>query len=224
MTIFNCYIFCFRFQLELALQQLLNKSEKTDFEELLFWGRISGAKADYYIALGIIYKDRYEFPQKRFYWCSQANGMVFEAFPALNDQHKDEYDALSGQLFKGEPMFVHKSVEVPIDQAEVDRKAAEKKAREEDELASTVEEEEEIVKINLKEIDRLHYHVLAIENDCHIIPQGSMKLTPAHEVERNEAFQGLTKETAFDLNNYSHFRNVQDKVKKDNLEADDAIF
>ena len=51
-----------------------------------------------------------------------------------------------------------------------------------------------------------------------------MKLTPAHEVERNEAFQGLTKETAFDLNNYSHFRNVQDKVKKDNLEADDAIF
>ena len=81
-----------RFQLELALQQLLNKAEKTDFEELLFWGRISGIKADYYIALGIIYKDRYEFPQKRFYWCSPANGMVFEAFPAVNDQHREDYD------------------------------------------------------------------------------------------------------------------------------------
>lgn len=181
-----------RFQLELALQQLLNKSSSSDFEELLFWGRVSGVKADYYIALGIIYKDRYEFPQKRFFWCSQANGMCFEAFPALNDQHREEYDKMAMQLFKGEPNFVHKSVEVPIDPAEVARKEAERKEREENELASTVEEEEEIVKINLKEVDRLHYHVLAIENDCHIIPQGSMKLTPAHEVGRNEAFHGLT--------------------------------
>ena len=59
---------------------------------------------------------------------------------------------------------------VPIDPEVVAKKEAEKKAREEDELASTVEEEEEIIKINLKEIDRVHYHVLAIENDCHIIP------------------------------------------------------
>ena len=51
-----------RFQLELALQQLLNACGPNDFEELLFWGRVSGAKADYYIALGIIYKERYEFP------------------------------------------------------------------------------------------------------------------------------------------------------------------
>lgn len=67
-------------------------------------------------------------------------------------------------------MFVHKSVEVPIDPAVVAQKEADRKAREEDELASTIEEEEEVVKINLKEIDRVHYHVLAIENDCHIIP------------------------------------------------------
>lgn len=77
---------------------------------------------------------------------------------------------MAGQLFKGEPMFVHKSVEVPIDPAVVAQKEADRKAREEDELASTIEEEEEVVKINLKEIDRVHYHVLAIENDCHIIP------------------------------------------------------
>ena len=131
---------------------------------------------------------------------------------------------MAGQLFKGEPMFVHKSVEVPVDPEVVAKKEAERKAREEDELASTVEEEEEVVKINLKEIDRVHYHVRAIENDCHIIPQGSMKLTPAHEVERNEAFQGLAANEAYNIKYYSHFRNVQDKVKKDNLEADDAIF
>jgi len=120
--------------------------------------------------MGIIYKDRYEFPQKRFYWCSAANGMTFEQFPAVNDQHREDYDKMAGQLFKGEPLLVHKSVEVPIDPEVVAKKEAEKKAREEDELASTVEEEEEIIKINLKEIDRVHYHVLAIENDCHIIP------------------------------------------------------
>ena len=43
---------------------------------------------------------------------------------------------------------------------------------EEDPLASSVEDDPlaNFVKINLKEIDRLLYTVLAIENDCHIIP------------------------------------------------------
>ena len=131
---------------------------------------------------------------------------------------------MAGELFKGEPMFVHKKVEVPVDPEAEAKKKAEKEAREQDELASTVEEVVEIEKVNLKEIDRLHYHVLAIENDCHIIPNGSMKLTSAHEVERNEAFQGLPANECFDLKFYSHFRNVQDKAKRDQLEADDAIF
>jgi len=50
--------------------------------------------------------------------------------------------------------------------------------------------------------------VRAIENDCHVVPQGSFKLTTAHEVARNEAFRGLKAEEAFKLNYYSHFRNV----------------
>ena len=103
-----------------------------------------------------------------------------------------------------------------------------KKAREEarDPLASTEEEDPKalIIPVNCKEIDRLNYHVRAIENDCHIIPHGSMKLTPAHEVERNEAFTGLSPKECFNLDFYSHFRNVQDQTKRENLEADDAIF
>jgi len=51
-----------------------------------------------------------------------------------------------------------------------------------------------------------------------------MKLTPAHEVERNEAFTGLPPKECFNLDFYSHFRNVQDQTKRENLEADDAIF
>jgi radial spoke head protein 9 len=65
----------------------------------LFWGRITGVKADYYVAMGVCYKDRYEFPEKKFYWCSQANGMTFQAFPELNIQHVLHYDALSSQIF-----------------------------------------------------------------------------------------------------------------------------
>jgi radial spoke head protein 9 len=97
---------------------------------------------------------------------------------------------------------------------------------ERDPLESTEEEDPEnlIVKINLKEIDRLHYHVRAIETECHIVPQGSMKLNHKHEVQRNEGFHGLCNEECFSLKCYSHFRNVQNATKKAELEADDAIF
>jgi radial spoke head protein 9 len=106
-----------RFQIDLALQQLLNNSAATDFEELLFWGRISAAKCDYYIALGLQYSDRYEFPEKKFYWCNAANGMVFTPFPALNSQHASsdktpsEYNLRANDPFTGEPMKVLKAVE-----------------------------------------------------------------------------------------------------------------
>lgn len=85
------------------------------------------------------------------------------------------------------------------------------KARQEkDPLESTEEEDPEakIERFDLKEIDRLLYHIRAIENDCNIIPQGAMKLTPEHEVARNEAFLGLTIGELGNLHNYSHFRNV----------------
>lgn len=211
----------YRFQIEMALNQLLNTANASDFDELLFWGKVSGVKADYYVAMGVCYNDRFEFPEKKFYWCSSANNMCFEAFPLLNDQHRDRYDAFATQLFTGEPMKVLHKVE-PDEGAEV--AAVEKKVQ--GELSSTEEVDPEslIVRINLKEIDRLHYHVRAIENDCHIIPHGAMKLTLAHEVQRNEAFRGLQSNECFDLNCYSHFRNVQDPMKKENLEADDAIF
>lgn len=82
----------------------------------------------------------------------------------------------------------------------------------------------EVVKINLKEIDRLLYTVLAIENDCHILPQGAMRLTESHEVSRNAAFKGLNEKEFCNLKCYSHFRNVQSKVKAQALLQDDAVF
>ena len=110
--------------------------------------------------------------------------MKFEQFPALNKQHEAKYEALSRNVFKGEPYFIHEQVEVEVNQEELAKKEAAKAAKIVDPLASTEEEEGEggIVGVNLKEIDRLHYHVRAIETDCHIVPMGAMKLNASHEV------------------------------------------
>ena len=155
---------------------------------------------------------------------------MFAPFPAKNDQHEEVYDQLTG-MFDGAPTNILVKVEddVPEEQFGEEQPAAaeeEKKAEEDDPLASSVEDDPlaNFVKINLKEIDRLLYTVMAIENDCHIIPQGAMRLTENHEVARNCAFKGLSEAQCFDLANYSHFRNVQSKVKQQALLHDDAVF
>ena len=63
--------------------------------------------------------------------------------------------------------------------------------------------------IEIIELDRLVYVVFAIENDCAVCPVGAFKLTPQHQVRRNEAFKGLEGEEYLQASNYQHFRNVQ---------------
>jgi len=104
----------------------LNSSKQSDFDELLFWGRIDGVKSDYYVAVGICYNDRYEFPEKKFYWCNQANNMTFEAFPPLHDLHKAHNEKIAANLFQGEPTLVHTKLVDPEEEA---KKAAEKAAK-----------------------------------------------------------------------------------------------
>jgi len=37
-------------------------------EEVLFWGKVEGEKADYFVAVGNHFSGKYEFPDKSFYW------------------------------------------------------------------------------------------------------------------------------------------------------------
>lgn len=90
-----------RFQLENGIQDLLNCSSKADFEELMFWGRIEGLKMDYYLCLGVTYTDKYEFPEKRFYWASSSD-YKFKPFGAINDQHFEKFETIKG-MFLGDP-------------------------------------------------------------------------------------------------------------------------
>ena len=80
----------------------------------------------------------------------------------------------------GEPTKILKA-KVVNEEMEKKRKAKleEKDSKvERDPLESTEEEDEDLMveKMDLLEIDRLHCHVRAIEHECHIVPQGSMKL------------------------------------------------
>lgn len=55
-------------------------------------------------------------------------------------------------------------------------------------------------------------------------PVGAFKMTPEHQVRRNEAFCGLSSEDALRLDSYLHFRNVQDPQKKKALDEPAAPF
>ena len=89
---------------------------------------------------------------------------------------------------------MHKKVEAEKAEGEEAEHENAKQEKEVDPLASSEEEDEaaKIVPVNLKEIDRVHYIVRAIENDCQVVPSGAFKLTTSHEVARNEAFKGLS--------------------------------
>ena len=87
-----------KMQLEMALHNL---HADLSHDELLFWGKITGIKSDYYIALGITYQGQFEFPLKRFYWCLSGE-FSFREMPDLNDQHKEFIDRETS-FFIGEP-------------------------------------------------------------------------------------------------------------------------
>jgi radial spoke head protein 9 len=124
---------------------------------------------------------------------------VFEAFPEMNHQHKAFVDACT-DYFTGKPdkilVNVEKKAEVPeggeetppVDPpAEEVKQEEEKKAVEDD----TESEKEELPEPkNLLEVHRLHFVVLAIENECHIVPLGAFKISEKHELKRNPAFKG----------------------------------
>ena len=49
-------------------------------------------------------------------------------------------------------------------------------------------------------------------------------MTSEHQVRRNEAFCGLAKDQAANLDSYAHFRNVQGAEKKEALDSPAASF
>ena len=86
--------------MDVSLQELLNQREGLDFEELQLWGKVTGLKADYFVAIGYTFNGKYEFPVKTFYWASSRD-YKFQAFPELNTQHKDHVNKFRS-LYSGD--------------------------------------------------------------------------------------------------------------------------
>ena len=208
-------------QLQLALHKLNND---TQYDELLFWGKVLGTVKDYYIALAVNYKGKYQFPEKDFYWASSAN-YAFAKLPDMLQQHAAEIDSITTP-FTGEHDLILKDAEgkAPEESGE----AAEAEDSKENEPAAAEESDDDVAikvpKKNLRELDRLGYVVRAIENDTHVVPEGSFRLTPSHEVRRYGGYGGLAGEDLADMGKYYYFRVVQTAEKRAKLEREEAVF
>lgn len=194
-----------RSEIELALLKIQNESLH---DEVLFWGKVNGTVKDYFIALGLNFSGETGFCSKSFYWCSSTN-YNFASLPAVDKKQVATLASFNG-LFTGEHDKILKESE-STDRTEI-----------------FVDEDDAIPIVikgkNVTELDRLAYAVNEIERQCHLVPEGSVKLTPLHEIRRNEAFNGLNKDDASCLTKYVHFRKVEFKDKVDQMERDESVF
>ena len=174
-------------------------------------------KRDYYIAIGLTYKDKYEFPDKKFFYC--LNDFVFAELPELFQTHNEHTDKFNS-YFTGDPL----TVLVPLEKKEEEEKHDDEKK---DELKKDDEEIEKPIPIpqkDFKEINRLSFVVKAIENDNHLVPEGAYKLNSIHEVRRNQNFNGLHMVDLINPKKYLHFRNAQLSDAKNVLKKVDAVY
>ena len=142
-------------------------------------------------------------PTKNFYWCSSQN-FTFSSLPTVKPEQARQLIEL-GTLFSGEfDTVLIESNEPPqvIDAA-----------------AGIV-----LPPKNLTELDRLAATVREIDRACCSVPRGALKYTPLNQVKRNEAFRGLSRDAAFSLDGWVHFRDVQNQTQKDLIARQEAVF
>jgi radial spoke head protein 9 len=214
------------------MNELHNKIKS---EELLFWGKIVGLEADYFLAIAVNYTGNYEFPQKTFYWACSTK-FSFEALPESLTSHDVDMKLHSITHFRGVPGAVLVKYE---NDEEEGGQAMEEVAEdggvkldengnpiEKDPLEDTIEMEVKVVekKKNFTELCKLAVIVRQIDHDTSIVPQGAFKIIPCHELRRNETFRGLQQKDLKDISMYQHFRPISDPVKKEIVESDEAIF
>lgn len=92
-----------RMQLEMGLASL---RASITADEVLFWGKVTGINADYYVAQSVTFKDMYEFPIKQFYWTTSSTpDFRFKEMPGLglSSPEQDKFIDTLSTYFLGEP-------------------------------------------------------------------------------------------------------------------------
>ena len=136
-------------QLDIALTQL---QQRAKCDELVFWGKVCGLNNDYYIAVGVTYKDMYEFPNKTFYWTLGTN-FDFREMPSLTEQH-DEVINKDQTYFTGDPrkLIVNSKPEGEEGEEEAPVEEEEEGEEGEEKAKDSDESEEEEIKVPKRDL------------------------------------------------------------------------
>lgn len=213
-------------------------------EELWFWGKIIGIDSDYFVVLAVDFKDNYEFPKKEFYYCTSLT-YNFVKLPETHHSNLIDIKKHNYTFLTGNPATVIERYEAEVDPNDVvqDQNENQEVNNANNENAENINNNEEVIKEddNLEdtkeeivvpedpkkdftELIKLSFLIKNIEQDTNVIPEGSFKLIPIHELRRNESFKGLKQEDLLKLEKYQHFRKVKDIKIKEILDTDEAIF
>ena len=84
-----------RVNLELAILKLY---EQEDFDEVKFWGKITGVTKDYYVAIAVNFEGHQGFPHKRMFWCNEQTWL----FAELPQSAHAEFSETINSIFSGE--------------------------------------------------------------------------------------------------------------------------
>mmetsp|Transcript_58377 Transcript_58377/g.126268 ORF Transcript_58377/g.126268 Transcript_58377/m.126268 type:complete len:288 (-) Transcript_58377:276-1139(-) len=165
---------------------------KERFQELFFWGKIFGQKADYYISYGLRGSE-FEFPSKTFYY--SVEDFDFKILERLTEEVAERILNLGvDKPFSGIP-------DAPLEPPG-DEDAAEAEEAAEGEEGAPVPEKPRV----LTEMDRLAQVVQEIDFDTAVVPNGAHALNEAHVIVPSSDFKGLGLSEALALDRYVHFR------------------
>ncbi|XP_036868429.1 radial spoke head protein 9 homolog isoform X6 [Manis javanica] len=165
------------------------------YDRVLFWGRILGLNADYYIAQGL--SEDQLAPRKTLY---SLNCMEWSLLPPATEEMLVQTSMVKGR-FMGDPSHLYEHTEL-------------QKVNEGDKVF------EEVV-VQIKEETRLVSVIDQIDKAVAVIPRGALIKTPFGPVHVNRTFEGLSLSEAKKLSSYFHFREPVELKNKTLLEKAD---
>ncbi|XP_044927021.1 radial spoke head protein 9 homolog isoform X2 [Mustela nigripes] len=183
------------------------------YDRVLFWGRILGLVADYYIAQGL--SEDQLAPRKTLYRgrgrklgnqdpgdvVGSLNCMEWSLLPPATEEMVVQTSVLKGR-FMGDPSHEYEHTEL--------QKMSE---------GEKVFEEEVVVQI--KEETRLVSVIDQIDKAVAVIPRGALFKTPFGPIHVNRTFEGLSLSEAKKLSSYFHFKEPVELKNKTLLEKAD---
>uniref|UniRef100_A0A8C5HUU7 Radial spoke head protein 9 homolog n=1 Tax=Gouania willdenowi TaxID=441366 RepID=A0A8C5HUU7_GOUWI len=169
--------------------RILKKDHK--FNRVLFWGKILGLDADYFIAQG-----RGEDEMKNRTSFYSLNCTDWFQLPLATDSVITMVTKAAKGRFMGDPSFVYKH---------------------DDPQKQGAEDEEETADIVTEEM-RLAVTVHAIDKDVSVVPRGAFVKRHHGLVQLNRSFGGLSESEAKKLDSYLHFSEPKNLKKKSILE------